>query len=162
MKRVTAAAFAIAIAALSLAACSDKTQVGSGVNTKFDDKVGQRLGEATTVVTTTTTPGANKTTATTANGASNATTPTTAIKYQEVALSSAGFDTNPIRVYVGTPIRFTNKDTKVRTISGTNGEFDSHDMAPGAQYVFTPHAPASIDVQTDVPFHTTHIDAISR
>jgi plastocyanin len=153
------------VATIALGACGDKAKVGSGVNTNFDDKVGQRLGEATTTTagataTTVAGPAGGRATVTTAAAAHTATT--AAIKYQEVVLSANGFDTNPIRVYVGTPIRFTNKDTKTRTISGANGEFDSGPIAPNAQFVFTPHAAAAIDVATDVPFHTTHIDAINR
>lgn len=158
----------VLVAALALAACGEKSKVGSGVNTKFDDKVGARLGEATTTTagpTTTTAAGGaavnpgGKATVTTAP---SRTTTSVAVKYQEVVLSANGFDTNPIRVYVGTPIRFTNKDSKPRSINGASGEFDSGSLAPGAQYVFTPKSAGGIDVASDVPFHTTHIDTISR
>lgn len=163
-KRMTLALCVMLVATMGLAACGEKTKVGSGVNTKFDDKVGARLGEATTTTAaptsaTTAAGGAGKTTATTAP---TRVATTVAVKYQEVVLSANGFDTNPIRVYVGTPIRFTNKDSKPRSVNGANGEFDSGSLAPGAQYVFTPKSAGGIDVGSDVPFHTTHIDTLSR
>ncbi len=159
----------VLVAALALAACGEKSKVGSGVNTKFDDKVGARLGEATTTtagpattVTTAVGGGAGPGGKPSVTTAPSRTATTAAVKFQEVVLSANGFDTNPIRVFVGTPIRFTNKDSKPREISGASGEFNSGAVAPGAQYVFTPKSAGGIDVASDVPFHTTHIDAISR
>lgn len=168
-KRTCCAVLVAAASALgSLTACSDKTSVGTGVNTKFNEKVGQRLGEATatTVAPPTTAPsqaaGGKATATTTASAGKQATATTQAIRFQEVVLDASGFDTNPIRVYVGTPIRFTNRDAKTRSILGDAGEFDSGPIAPGANFVFTPRTAGGIDVASDVPFHTTHIDVISR
>jgi hypothetical protein len=132
-------------------ACSDKSEVGTGVNTDVKGVLNQ-LSSPTTVdpnaTTTTVVVNGINTTATTAKAV--ATTATT-LKQTTTTVDTAfnvsingdnsgkyPIDPNAIGpIRVGGKIRFTNNDTKVRYIVSQDGQFRSPDLQPGQSWVYT-------------------------
>lgn len=186
-RRMACALFVAIVAVSTFAACGNDSEVGSGVDTEFDQKVGDRLGAATTTtaptattgaVTSTTKPAAaavqttvkagaaqapvTSTTAATTNTAAPTTTVAT-VTTQDVALDGVGFEFNPIRVFSGTPLRFINKDSQSRSVQGTMGEFDSGPIAPGADFTIVLRTPGDIQIEDGTrPFVTSKIEVRNR
>jgi hypothetical protein len=160
------------VAALALAfvaaACSDKQNVGAGVNTDIKGKLNE--------LSTTTTVDPNATTTTARNVGLNTTTPTTAkpvattastVKQTTTTLDtsfavgingdSSGknqFDPNQIGpIRIGGKVKFTNNDSKVRSVVSQDGGFRSPDLQPGQSWVYT--ATKASASMTNGVFHLT-------
>ena len=159
---------AVVAVTVLLAGCSDKANVGSGVNTDIKTAIkDQRLGETTTTAaaaaagtpkqvglgaTTTTTAKAVTTTSTTRPPQ----TTTTAAKAQDFQVSINGdksgktqFEPNQVSVYVGTAIRFVNTDSVPRSVKSGQGaaqQFQSPDIPPGGSFTFVPNTPGTIPI----------------
>lgn len=154
---------ALVLSALVLAgACGGDNKVGDESILNFEEQVNEGLGNTTTTTappaatettvpgggTATTAPaGGTKPTATTVTTARQSTTTTRAlsttttapqVQVLEIAIQgdSAESALEPLNAaaYLNTIIRWTNKDTVVRRVRGTNGEFVSPDIAPGKTF----------------------------
>ncbi len=165
--------FARCLVALALvaagAACGQDNKVGDERLLDFEEQVGERLGETTTTtappVTTTTAGatqatrpgggpvgGATTTTRKTAATQPVATTVTTAAP-QIPALEIFIYDDNapaPIepqyaRQFVGSLVRWVNKDSVVRGVKATTTRFPCETIAPGASCDFKPTAAGIFD-----------------
>ncbi|MDQ3946672.1 MAG: hypothetical protein M3357_16275 [Actinomycetota bacterium] len=164
----------VAVAAVMLAAlagCGSDNKVGDERLLDFEEQVGERLGETTTTtappVTTTTagatqatkpggSPAATVTTATTRPTAATqptATTATTAPPQAIPALEIFIYDDNapaPIepqyaRQFVGSVVRWVNKDTVVRGVKATTTRFPCESIPPGGSCDFKPTAAGLFD-----------------
>jgi hypothetical protein len=149
--RTTRTTFAVALGlALVAGACSDKQNVGAGVNTDLKSKLNE-LSTTTTVdpkaTTTTVKVNAINTTATTAKPvATTATTvkatTTTVDTSFPVGINSDNsgknqFDPNQIGpIRVNGLVKFTNNDTKVRSVVSVDGGFKSPDLQPGQSWIY--------------------------
>ncbi len=158
------AALLLAVLALAgLTGCGDENKVGDKSLLDFKEQAQNRLGETTTTTaapTTTTAPvtgttlpaggangarGASPTTATTrprAAAPGTVTTATTAPKPQvatlEIAINTNApfFDPENGRVYVGSIVRWVNKDSVVRVVKADSGQFVSPPIPPGGAYEY--------------------------
>jgi hypothetical protein len=163
-----AAVAAVLLAAL--AGCGQDNKVGDERLLDFEEQVGDRLGETTTTtaapVTTTTAgstqatkpgggPAGTATTATTRTSATQptATTATTAPVQVIPALEIMIFDDNapaPIepqyaRQFVGSVVRWINKDSVVRGVKATTTRFPCESIPPGGSCDFKPTAAGLFD-----------------
>jgi plastocyanin len=145
----------VVVAALSLGlvagACSDKSSVGQGLNTDISSKLNE--------LSTTTTLNPDATTTTIKINALNPTTtatprttvaPVTTVKQTttttidtsfQVGINgdSSGknqFDPNQIQVRVNGLVKFTNNDSKPRSVVSQDGAFRSPDIAPGQSWTY--------------------------
>lgn len=185
--RLLRVAALVAVLGLGTGACGDDSEVGSGVDTEFDQKVGNRLGVATSTTaapaastvapsatpsptaapqTTVKGPTAQGATATTAATTTTTAAPATTVapvRTQDVKLDGAGFEFNPIRLFAGTPLRFLNVDSETRSVQGTKGEFDSGPIAPGAEFTIVLNTPGDIQIEDGTrPFVTSKIEIRAR
>jgi len=139
VRRTLAAASVVLI--LVLAACSDDSSVGNGVDTDFEEQLNDQLGATTTTAAPAgSTDGQGQATTTTAAAATQETTSTTVAGF-EIAISGTGFEPVYSRVLPGTIVTFHNTDTQTRSAVADNGEFDTGEIGPGGTATFT--APAS-------------------
>ena len=154
-RSTTLTAFSCALGLAVIAgACSDKTNVGQGLNTDLKSKLNE--------LSTTTTVDPNATTTTVKSVALNTTTPSTTPKVVVVTTATTvqqttttidtsfpvginsdnsgknQFDPNQIGpIRVGGRVKFTNNDTKVRSVVSQDGGFRSPDLQPGQSWVYT-------------------------
>ena len=151
----------VALAGAGLAGCGEDNKVGDERLLDFKEQAQERLGETTTTAaapTTTTAPsggatnpGSNQntpkptvaTTTTTRPSrapAAVATTTTVARQQQEARLeininSDAPFlDPEYARVYVGSMVRWVNKDSVPRAVKADTGQFVSPMIPPGGSF----------------------------
>jgi hypothetical protein len=152
------------------AGCGQDNKVGDERLLDFDEQVGQRLGETTSTTApavTTTTAGATQATqagggpagqATTTTRKTTATQPvattaTTAPPQALPALEIFIYDDNapaPIepqyaRQFVGSVVRWINKDNVPRGVKATTTRFPCESIAPGASCDFKPTAAGIFD-----------------
>ena len=149
------------LALFASAACGSDNKVGDKSLLDFKEQANNRLGETTTTTAAATTttakaattttkpgtkPGAGATTTTLKGGpAATATTATTApIATQTIReISIYGDDAaQPIdpqvqTAYVGSIIRWINKDTVERSVRADSGQFASPAIKPGGQWDYT-------------------------
>lgn len=159
-------AMVLLLAVLALAtsaACGSDNKVGDQSLLNFKEQAGNRLGETTTTTaapttttakaaaTTTTKPkagaGAASTTTTTirsatAAGAATATTVPGAVQtIREIDIygddAAAPLDPQIQTAYVGSVIRWVNKDTVERSVRADSGQFASPMIKPGASWDYT-------------------------
>jgi hypothetical protein len=161
----------LAVTAAVGAGCGQDNKVGDERLLDFEEQVGDRLGETTTTTappSTTTTAGATQgtrpgggpvgtpTTATTRATAATqptATTATTAPAQVIPALEIFIYDDNapaPIepqyaRQFVGSVVRWVNKDSVPRGVKATTTRFPCEAIAPGASCDFKPTAAGLFD-----------------
>ena len=143
-----------------LAGCGSSNKVGDKSLLDFKEQTQTRLGETTTTHppattattaagpgatrpgTAATTPLATATTATTKPAAKAATTTTTAAPAQatlEITINGDGSSDPPLdpqyaRAFVGSIIRWINKDTKPHSVMAVSGQFRSPEIPAGGHY----------------------------
>jgi plastocyanin len=151
--------FVVVLLLAGLAGCGSSNKVGDKSLLDFKEQAQTRLGETTTTIapsttttaagpgttqpgTVATTPRATATTATTKSAAAT-TTSTTASKPQsatlEISINGDGSSDPPLdpsyaRAYVGSIIRWVNKDTKPHSVVAVSGQFRSPDIPPGRTF----------------------------
>ncbi len=164
-KRRGAVIVALAATVLA-GACGGDNKVGDESILNFEEQVNEGLGATTTTTaapaatrstaaggaggTATTAPaGGTKATATTATTAQQATATTQAVattttqapeQVVEILIQSDSAD-KPMepdyaRAYVGTKVRWVNKDTVARSVAATTGEFKSPAIPPGGTFEY--------------------------
>ncbi len=156
-----------ALALVALGACGSENKVGNKALLDFKEQANNRLGETTTTAaaavttttgaaarsaaTTTTKPKASApaATATTARsaGAPSATTATTVAAatqtireidiYGDNDPGHEALDPKVQTAYVGSIIRWVNKDTVPRSVRADSGQFASPTIQPGAHWDYT-------------------------
>ncbi len=151
----------VALATAGLAGCGEDNKVGDERLLDFKEQAQERLGETSTTTapptTTTTAPppgaasGSNqntaKTTATTATTrpsrapAAVATTTTTVVRQQQEARLDIFINTDApflepeyARVYVGSIVRWVNRDSVPRAVKADTGQFVSPMIPPGGSF----------------------------
>ena len=158
-KRILVLALLV-VSLIGMTACGEDNKVGEGVDLNIKDQVNsQRLGAATTTTTTeapteTTAPqsaavGRATTTTTTSTTAPPATTTTVeattttakAPPTLQIAINSDGggqsqFDPSQARVFVGSTVTWTNKDSVPRSIEADDRTFMSPSLAPGESFTY--------------------------
>jgi plastocyanin len=146
--RVVIKVLATVVLGIGLAGCGGNNKVGNNSLVNFKGGVQQRLGATTTTVATATTVGgagghlgiggAPSTTV------AKAVVTTQAPQQQQVQVidingDNAGttqFDPTPIRVAVGTVVKWVNKDSVPRSVESDTGAFSSGPIAPGATWPY--------------------------
>lgn len=142
---------------LLVAACGEDNKVGDESLLDFKDQVNDQLGATTTTVAPTTTiaptgttapqqAAIGKTTATTAAPKPVATTQPAGPSFFEIAITgdnsgTTQFDPANVTVQKGVKVRWTNKDSKPRSVEADDGTFVSPMIAPGGTYVYTAAKP---------------------
>jgi hypothetical protein len=171
------------------AGCGQDNKVGDERLLDFEEQVGDRLGETTTTtappVTATTAgstqatkpgggPAGTPTTATTRPTSATqptATTATTAPVQAIPALEIFIYDDNapaPIepqyaRQYVGSMVRWVNKDNVVRGVKATTTRFPCESIAPGASCDFKPTAAGLFDYGDSTrPYVTATLEVLEK
>ena len=144
MRTVVSRVVAIIAVVLLATACGDDTKVGSDKLLNFNEKAQQRLGQATTTTrdpTATTTPAGGKAGLGAATTVPAVTTTVRRAATFDIAINSdtAGnqFEPSAARVFKGTEVRFTNKDTVSRSVESDTRAFASGPIDPGATWVYT-------------------------
>jgi len=141
---------AAVLASVALAGCADDSKVGSGVDLSFEEQVNQnRLGQTTTttgVVAEDAAPGeqlavGQRTTTTPPPTTAPPTTEAPAPPTLEVGIygDEAGTQFHPsvAKVYVGSFVKWTNLDSRGRSVVADAGEFESPELAPGESFTYT-------------------------
>jgi plastocyanin len=148
-------AYVLAIVALALGGCGgDKAEVGDKSLLNFEEQANQRLGVTTTTKaaptsttvangaaggqgTTATTRTTSKPTATTAPPTTATTAPQAVL---EIAIRSdnaeSKFDPENAAVYVGSIVRWVNKDAVPRSVQADGGQFRSPMIPPGGRFEY--------------------------
>lgn len=140
-------------AGLFLAACGGSNKVGDNSLLNFKDQANKRLGDTTTTGAPATTVAGAKgqlgiggTTATTKAAAVPTTThPAPQVATLEIDINSDGtsstqFDPSNARIFRGSIIKWTNKDTQARSVESDTGAFRSPSIPPGGSWSWTPNA----------------------
>jgi plastocyanin len=148
------------LALVTSAACGSDNKVGDESLLNFKEQAGNRLGETTTttaaattttaqgVVTTTTKPKAGTAATSTTAKAGTAATVTTATTapaavqtIREIYIygddAAQPLDPQIQTAYVGSIIRWINKDTVERAVRADSGQFASPKIKPGASWDYT-------------------------
>ncbi len=154
-----------ALALVALTACGSDNKVGNKALLDFKEQANNRLGETTTTAaavtpttaaaqaaaTTTTKPKASAAATTTtarSSAAPTATTPSTAAAAAAATIREIDIygDNDPAHealdpkvqtAYVGSVIRWVNKDTVPRSVRADSGQFASPAIAPGGHWDYT-------------------------
>jgi plastocyanin len=159
MRRRCVLVLVVLASVAGLAGCGSSNKVGDKSLLDFKEQTQTRLGETTTTIasaattttaagpgatrpgTAATTPRATATTATTKPAAKAATTTTTAAPAQvtlEITINGDGssdpLDPQYARAFVGSIIRWVNKDTKPRSVVAVSGQFRSPEIPAGGHY----------------------------
>lgn len=171
------------LALVTSAACGSDNKVGDESLLNFKEQANERLGETTTttaaattttangVVTTTAKPGvkpgAAATTTTVKPGtAATATTATTAARptqtIREIVIygDNDPSGANPLdpptqTAYVGSVIRWINKDTVPRAVRADSGQFASPMIPPGGSWDYTARTAGEFDYSDDTRPYVT-------
>jgi plastocyanin len=162
---------------VAVGACGSNNKVGNKALVNFKDQTQQRLG-----VTTTAAPGPATTAAgggghlgiggspTTSAAPRVATTQATAAPQQSFEIdvngdnsSTTQFDPPAARVYVGTLVRFVNKDTVVRSVAADSGAFASGPIAPGGSWTYKPAAAGQFNYHDGTrPYAVGNLEVVAR
>ncbi len=142
---------------VALPACGNSNKVGSKSLSEFKDQGGEgALGNTTstkpaptTVAVATTATPTTRPVPTTA-----AAKPSIEIKIQGDTQGNA-FDPSNARVFVGSIVRWTNRDTIPHSVQGRKKEFDSGPIAPGKSWDYTATRIGSFEY-TDVVANRTY------
>lgn len=161
--------------ALLGAACGENNEVGDESLLDFKSQANNRLGERTTTTMGATTTAPPTTAATGAKaGVGQATTtapPTTARPAQTLDIAIHGdnagttqFDPSAARVFKGTVVRWTNKDTVPRSVeSDDNTTFASPPIPPGGSYSWTATAPGKFNYTDGTrPYAVASLEVLNR
>ncbi len=147
--RMTAAA-----TILLVAACGNDNKVGDESLLNFKDQANQRLGDTTTTAApATTAPPTTVAGGKAAVGGATSTTArattTTQQNTFDIAINSdaatSQFDPPSAQVYVGTIVRWVNKDTVPRSVEADAGQFKSAALPPGGTFTFRVSAPGRLN-----------------
>jgi plastocyanin len=146
MKRLTLFAV-IAVLAVGASACSDKSKVGSGVNTGTLKGGGNAAirDTTTTAAPVTTAPPTTKAPATTQKPVATTQKPVATTQQAQVAITigiysdTSGknqFEPRQAGVQRGSTVRWQNFDTTPRSVEDSNGAFKSPMIPPGGTWDF--------------------------
>ena len=143
MKRAMAMLMAV-VALQASAACGSDNNVGNKALRDIKEQANNRLGETTT----TTAKAGNGATATTATTAPKA---TQTVREIEILGGAAGEQFEPITqtAYVGSVIRWINKDSVPRSVKADSGQFASPMIAPGASWDYAAGTVGVFDYSDD-------------
>jgi plastocyanin len=146
------------VAMVATGACKSDNKVGNKALLDFKEQANNRLGETTTTTAAATTTTAKAATPTTSakSGAASTTTTTRAVaavastttapakaaqSIREIAIygddAPQPLDPQTQTAYVGSIIRWTNKDTVERSVRADGGQFASPMIKPGASWDYT-------------------------
>ena len=180
------AGVALTLAVVVVAACSSKQTVGTGVDVNVKGAY-NRLGATSTTAagaaTAVTQPsghlgiGASPSTTQVALTVRPATTavravvttqapPTIALDiaiHGDTGTSTTQFDPSAARVYVGSLVRWTNRDTVARSVVADTGAFSSGMVAPGATFVYKAGTVGSFNYHDGTrPYAVGTLDVIAK
>lgn len=140
MKRLTIGLAALLLG-LAAMACGNSNKVGSDSLVNFQDEAQNRLGAATATPRVTQAAASSATAA--PKGAITQATPKPAERAAiTVAINSdtgntkGSFDPSVARVYAGSEVLWTNKDSVARSIVSDTDAFKSGPIAPGASWSY--------------------------
>jgi plastocyanin len=149
---------AVALCAVALAGCGGNNKVGDKSLANFKGEAQRRLGATTTTAPTATTAGASgghlglgggATSTTAAKAVATTQAPQQQVQVIDINGDSAGttqFDPTPIRVSVGTLVKWVNKDTVPRSVESDTGAFSpSGPIAPGASWPYRATTPGQFN-----------------
>jgi plastocyanin len=181
---IVARLLALVLVVAAFGACGDDNKVGSGVDLGIKSQVEQqRLGARTTttaaaVATTVATAptgkaGLGEATTTTARPVTTTAAPTTtAVPEERIALEisingdSSGttqFEPSAARVFVGSLVKWTNKDTQPRSIEADSGAFNSGTLQPGESFTYKATAAGKFNYHDGTrPYAVGSLEAIAR
>ena len=159
------------------AACSDDTEVGTGIDTdplkgKLEDfntttTAASAAGSGGEASATTSPQAAAATTAPPTTAAPTTVAPTTTIDRSfTIAINGdksglPQFEPTNARVRVGTPVRFVNNDTQARGVYSREAGFSSPEIAPGASFTWTPKAAGTFPLRDPTrPYVTATLEVV--
>jgi plastocyanin len=166
----------IAVVLVAMAACSDKSKVGSQSLLNVKDKASQpRLGETTTTTasaqSTTSVAGALRqsttTTSTTAPKAATTTSttaaPTPTININGDKSGKSQFEPSQLTVYAGTLVKWQNNDTVARSVVASDNTFRSPPIPPGGSWTYKPGAPGNYLYQDGTrPYANGNLQVVAK
>jgi plastocyanin len=163
---------------LGLAGCSSNNKVGSGVDLNVKNAAGQGAirGSTTTAAPAATTvpAGSGALGKTTTTPAPTTAPPTTAppTTVQQTALEiavngdSSGvsqFDPSQARVYAGSIVKWTNKDSQPRSIEADQGEFASPKLNPGESFTYKANSAGKFNYHDGTrPYAVASLEVLAR
>ncbi|MBV8690918.1 MAG: hypothetical protein JOY57_04610 [Actinobacteria bacterium] len=174
MSRKVVVLVAVVLLAGLAGACGGNNKVGSKSLVNFKDQAQQRLGATTTTVATTATTaagggghlGIGAVTTTTAAPRATTTAPPAQAFEIEINGDNSGttqFDPPAARVYAGTTVKFTNKDTVARSVEADNGGFNSGPIAPNASWSYKTSAPGQFNYHDGTrPYAVGSLEVVNR
>jgi len=141
MSRKVAVVLSALLAAAVVSGCGGNNKVGSKSLVNFKDQAQQRLGATTSTVAGPATTAAGGSGhlgiggATTTTAAPRATTTVAPQQAFEIDINgdnsgTTQFDPPAARVFVGTSVKFVNKDSVARSVESDNNAFASGPIAP--------------------------------
>lgn len=172
MKRIRRMSVALALLVV-MAACGDKNKVGDESLLNFKDQTNERLGQTTTTpapVTTappTTVAGGKAGVGGTTSSTARATTTTQVVTF-DIAINSdqastSQFDPPSARVFVGTMVRWINKDTVARSVEADGGEFASPSIPPGQTFSYRVSTAGRLNYHDGTrPYAVASLEVVNR
>jgi plastocyanin len=162
-------------ASVALVGCGSDNKVGDESLVNFKDQAQERLGArtSTTVVVASTAAGqggqlAMGVATTTTRPAAAAATTVPAQQTFEIDINgdnqaSTQFDPPAARVFKGTVVKWTNKDTAPRSIEADNGAFKSPSIPPGGTFTYTANAVGSFNYHDGTrPYAVASLEVVNR
>ena len=172
MSRTTRILLAVVAVSLVAAGCGKSNKVGDDSLLNFKDQTQERLGATTTtastapvVTTAPTQPGKQGVGGTTTT--QRATTTTAQVVSLEIVINpdeaASQFDPAIARAYVGTNVKWTNKDKVARQVKGDKNEFLSEMIPPGGSWVWRVAGSGRINYHDETrPYAVAYIDVVQR
>jgi plastocyanin len=153
------------------AGCGSDNKVGDESLLNFQDQAQQRLGAATTTTTPpTTAAGAGGQLGVGATAPTTRAVATTAPQQATLPIdingdnsSTTQFDPPAARVFKGTIVTWTNRDSVARSVEADNGAFRSPSIPPGGTYNWTATVAGAINYHDGTrPYAVGSIEVVNR
>jgi len=154
--------------------CGGNNKVGSKSLVNFKDQAQQRLGATTSTVAGPATTAAGGSGhlgiggATTTTAAPRATTTVAPQQAFEIDINgdnsgTTQFDPPAARVFVGTSVKFINKDTVARSVESDNNAFASGPIAPNGSWTYKPAAAGQFNYHDGTrPYAVGSLEVVSK
>ena len=173
MRTRLAPVWLVAMAVLVTAACGSDNKVGDESLVNFKDQAQERLGARTTTTgaPVTTAAGQGGQLAIGAKTTTTRATATTAAPVQQAFeidingdnSTTTQFDPPAARVFKGTVVKWTNKDSVARSIEADNGAFKSPSIPPGGTFTYTANAPGAFNYHDGTrPYAVASLEVVNR
>jgi plastocyanin len=174
MSRKVAVVLSALLAAAVVSGCGGNNKVGSKSLVNFKDQAQQRLGATTSTVAGPATTAAGGSGhlgiggATTTTAAPRATTTVAPQQAFEIDINgdnsgTTQFDPPAARVFVGTSVKFVNKDSVARSVESDNNAFASGPIAPNGSWTYKPGSAGQFNYHDGTrPYAVGSLEVVSK